>query len=98
MKPAQACTLLVLSHLTSAIPHAQFTPLQITWSSSCTAGQVPGLAGLLPADTSLPGLECGSLLVPLDYAGKDSGNINLGFTRLRTNSTKRLGTLIYNPG
>jgi pimeloyl-ACP methyl ester carboxylesterase len=60
-----------------------FTP-QITWSN-CT-------------HSTATGVQCGTISVPLDYADPNGSTVQLGMVRLLTNSSKRLGTLVYNPG
>jgi pimeloyl-ACP methyl ester carboxylesterase len=46
-----------------------------------------------------PGLECGSLTVPLDYSQPDGRTIDLALARVRTaNDDERIGSLVLNPG
>ncbi|GAA2763982.1 alpha/beta hydrolase [Streptomyces paradoxus] len=47
----------------------------------------------------VPGFECTTLKVPLDYAKPSSGDVRLALTRKKaTGPGKRLGSLLVNPG
>src|SRR5215212_5794751 len=51
-----------------------------------------------PADVP-PGLECAALSVPLDYGRPDDEQITIGLNRLPAiDPTKRIGSLVFNPG
>ncbi|MBP2471211.1 pimeloyl-ACP methyl ester carboxylesterase [Crossiella equi] len=55
--------------------------------------------GPCPADVPFPGLECGTLDVPLDYRAPDGRRIQLAVSRLASkNPAKRKGVLFTNPG
>lgn len=49
-------------------------------------------------DTIPAGIECGQLDVPMDYSNPGGANITLAITRLPTNGTNKLGSLLLNPG
>src|SRR5438105_1060035 len=51
------------------------------------------------SDDSPPGLDCGSMEVPLDWSILDGEKITLRMNRFRANnSSTRIGSLIINPG
>ncbi|WP_370968985.1 alpha/beta hydrolase [Amycolatopsis sp. cg9] len=55
--------------------------------------------GVCPADVTLPGLECTTLEVPLDYRKPDGRQIEVAVSRLKsTNPAARRGVLPTNPG
>ncbi|MEU7474925.1 alpha/beta hydrolase [Lentzea sp. NPDC042327] len=77
--------------------------------AAATALVVPGAASATPApvvqwrecpaDVARPGLECGTLQVPLDYRKREGRKIELMISRLAsTNPDKRRGILLTNPG
>jgi pimeloyl-ACP methyl ester carboxylesterase len=46
-----------------------------------------------------PKLQCATLSVPLNWSDTSSTNITIGLTRVEaTNTSKRIGSLIFNPG
>ncbi|WNV87175.1 alpha/beta hydrolase [Umezawaea sp. Da 62-37] len=52
-----------------------------------------------PADVVAPGVECGTLRVPLDYREPDGRRIEVTISRLASkNPAKRRGVLLTNPG
>ncbi|ANZ40015.1 hydrolase [Lentzea guizhouensis] len=52
-----------------------------------------------PADVARPGLECGTLQVPLDYKKREGRKIEVTISRLASkNPEKRRGVLFTNPG
>ena len=52
-----------------------------------------------PADVALPGLECGTLQVPLDYREPEGRQTEVMISRLASkNPAKRRGILLTNPG
>lgn len=53
----------------------------------------------IPAEDrhDLSTLECGNINAPLDYSGKTSGDLTVGFVRIPATGEKR-GTLFVNPG
>ncbi|MCC2276731.1 alpha/beta hydrolase [Streptomyces sp. ET3-23] len=52
-----------------------------------------------PAVEGLPGtVECGTVLVPLDYARPDGRQIRLTVSRHRATGEDRQGALVFNPG
>ena len=68
---------------------------------------VPGVASAAPAvrwaacpaDVALPGLECGSVEVPLDYRKPEGRKIDVRISRLAgKNPAKRRGIMLTNPG
>ncbi|WP_254394687.1 alpha/beta hydrolase [Streptomyces sp. AC512_CC834] len=62
------------------------SPEQVSW-------------GECPDGTSLPGLECGTLKVPLDYAEPEGEKIELAITRMASpHPHKRRGVLLTNAG
>jgi pimeloyl-ACP methyl ester carboxylesterase len=42
--------------------------------------------------------QCVKVKVPVDYSQPDGATLNLAVTRLRTDSSKRIGSLLINPG
>jgi pimeloyl-ACP methyl ester carboxylesterase len=48
-------------------------------------------------DQDPPNLDCGQIVVPIDYLNPNKGQLNLTIARLRASGTKT-GSLIYNPG
>ena len=72
---------------------------------SATAG-VAGAAtgasvqwGACPADVTKPGLQCGTIEVPLDYRQPDGRKIEVAISRLASqNPAKRRGVLLVNQG
>lgn len=81
---------LSLSRSVEALPYLRRTSAppslrpSIRWSN-CSASDPPGI-------------QCGRILVPLDYERRDSGTVELGMVRLAAPQPARLGTLFYNPG
>ncbi|MFI1419139.1 alpha/beta hydrolase [Streptomyces sp. NPDC020731] len=50
-------------------------------------------------DCGVPGFQCATLKVPLDYAEPSAGDVRLALTRKKaTGPGKRLGSLLVNPG
>ncbi|XIE79054.1 alpha/beta hydrolase [Streptomyces sp. SBR177] len=50
-------------------------------------------------DCGVPGFQCGTVRVPLDYAKPDGERVDLAVSRVRaTGPGKRLGSLLVNPG
>ncbi|MFF5156431.1 alpha/beta hydrolase [Streptomyces sp. NPDC000348] len=50
-------------------------------------------------DCKVPGFQCATLKVPLDYAEPTAGDVRLALTRKKaTGPGKRLGSLLVNPG
>ncbi|MFI2509616.1 alpha/beta hydrolase [Streptomyces sp. NPDC018972] len=50
-------------------------------------------------DCGVPGFQCATLKVPLDYAEPTAGDVRLALTRKKaTGPGKRLGSLLVNPG
>lgn len=47
---------------------------------------------------NLPGIECGQLQVPIDWTNPSGAQLTLGIQRVKTNSTARKGSLLFNPG
>lgn len=68
----------------------------VIWQN-CTAdflGPIYELVGLVP-----PGLECGSLSVPIDWSDPGDETVDLALTRLpASNPDERIGNLILNNG
>jgi pimeloyl-ACP methyl ester carboxylesterase len=55
--------------------------------------------GQKPAWTACTGaFQCAKVKVPVDYAKPDGPSLNLAVTRVRTAGSKRLGSLLINPG
>jgi pimeloyl-ACP methyl ester carboxylesterase len=77
------CLVSLASSLPSIASRSTVAP-SITWSN-CTAHDPPGL-------------DCGSIQVPLDYSKPKDDNITLVIARLKAPSKTRLGNLVYNPG
>ncbi|MEV7993382.1 alpha/beta hydrolase [Streptomyces sp. NPDC086077] len=86
-----------------------------TSSASSSAAQAAALAALPEAASSalasyygqkpgwrscgVPGFECATLRVPLDYARTDAGDVRLAVARKKAAGPgKRLGSLLVNPG
>ncbi|KAH8816532.1 Alpha/Beta hydrolase protein [Xylogone sp. PMI_703] len=100
---------LILSALISVstskpISSAEALDTGIVWKN-CTLANFPALAnlGIPPDDVSklgtLPGLDCGSLEVPLDWSNPDDDTITLGMARYRATAPgKRVGSIVFNPG
>ncbi|MET1074577.1 MAG: alpha/beta hydrolase, partial [Umezawaea sp.] len=76
---------------------------------AATALVVPGVSSAAPAatvrwvecpaDVVAPGVECGTLQVPLDYRKPDGRRIEVMISRLASkNPAKRRGVLLTNPG
>lgn len=75
-----------LLHLTSASPkpsyHASST--LVDWQA---------------CKPDIPGLQCGQYEVPLDWAKPEGSQITIAVSRVKaTNPSKRLGSLVMNPG
>lgn len=76
----------------------------IDWRS-CFAGAstaaTPAAVGT-PAATpaaAYPGLECGFLAVPIDYADPNGSTTTIGFARLKARDpARRIGSLVFDPG
>jgi len=63
--------------------------LEISWSTDqCESFGV---------NTTVTGLECGSLDVPMDYHDSSAGNARLAVIKLAATANK-LGTIFFNPG
>ncbi|WET78862.1 alpha/beta hydrolase [Amycolatopsis sp. QT-25] len=55
--------------------------------------------GPCPEDVAAPGVECGTLRVPLDYRKPDGATIDIAVSKLAsTKPSKRRGILLTNPG
>jgi pimeloyl-ACP methyl ester carboxylesterase len=66
-------------------------------ASAAPAGEVRWAA--CPADVALPGLECGTLQVPLDHRRPDGRRTEVMISRLASrHPEKRRGILLTNPG
>lgn len=71
-----------------ALP-ARFTQQKIQWAA-CGADVTP---------KAVPGVECGWVTVPVDYAAPDGKTVKLRVSRVRAKDhSHRLGSLLYNPG
>ncbi len=65
-------------------------------SLSPSIGPVIAWSNCTEADP--PNLQCGQIQVPIDYQSPHGDKINLTFARLQSNTTARIGSLIFNPG
>ncbi|MFJ8586834.1 alpha/beta hydrolase [Streptomyces sp. NPDC093595] len=110
MRAATRCGLagavgsLVLSALAVA-PAGGLTPASAAASGTARAAERAAAAGIVfgpcPAAEELPSsVECGTVLVPLDYARPDGRRIELTVSRARAlgEPAERQGALVFNPG
>ncbi|KAI0752659.1 TAP-like protein-domain-containing protein [Daedaleopsis nitida] len=51
-----------------------------------------------PANSSIPGAECGYAIVPLDYTNPDAGVAKIALGRYNATSSTRKGSVLFNPG
>ncbi|RSD19298.1 alpha/beta hydrolase [Amycolatopsis eburnea] len=73
--------------------------MTVTLAPAVAEASVPLTWGACPADVTLPGLECATLDVPLDYRKPDGTQIEVAVSRLKsTNPAHRRGVLLTNPG
>jgi pimeloyl-ACP methyl ester carboxylesterase len=88
MQKALLVTALTATALTTAVvPGAAAATNGLKWGP-CPAGTIP-----------VPGLECTTLQVPLNYQDPDGRKIDLAVSRLASkNPEKRRGVLLTNPG
>ena len=85
-----------INDIVPAGPDASAPPTSAP-DSSTGAGSVEW--GTCADPTTAPGVECGSLTVPLDYTQPDGRTIDLALARVRTaNDDERIGSLVFNPG
>ncbi|MCX5122089.1 alpha/beta hydrolase [Micromonospora sp. NBC_00362] len=55
--------------------------------------------GACPADVNVPGLQCSTVRVPVDYGNPSAGSVDIAVSRLAaTNPSARRGVLLANPG
>ena len=79
---------MIFSSLT-LLATASLTTAALEWGN-CSTSIIP-LAG--------PKLQCAELSVPLNYSDPNSKNISVGLSRVQaSDSSKRIGSLIINPG
>ncbi len=93
------------------LPSASPAPAPTAAPTSAASGSPPATA--LPVDpaalakfhdqkltwTSCGGnFQCTKVQVPIDYAKPGGASLNLAVTRLRTTGSKRIGSLLLNPG
>lgn len=83
--PISLCALASLVAAAPLTSRSQQAPNQIQWG---------------PCPDDLPqSLECGTLQVPIDWNATDGEHIALAMARITTtNTTNRIGTILYNPG
>lgn len=84
------------STASAAAEEAALAPLPRSTPAALTPyyGQKPAWR-----DCGVPGFQCATLKVPLDYAEPAAGDVRLALTRKKaTGPGKRLGSLLVNPG
>ncbi|MFF4752093.1 alpha/beta hydrolase [Streptomyces sp. NPDC002514] len=88
MRKSFSLLLAVAAMALAGVPQASATtpPTTVTW-------------GPCPADVTLPGLECSTVEVPLDYRHPEGRKIEIAISRLASKKPeRRRGVLLTNPG
>jgi pimeloyl-ACP methyl ester carboxylesterase len=83
-----------ISTIATLLSHLSLLPLVV----SVPTRKTPEIVWADCPKTSAPGLDCGTIKVPIDYNEPSGDTVTLFIARLKANGTSRIGNLLFNPG